>query len=154
MLGNKYFLSRQYFDAIKVFEKVLEEEPHGKSLKKKLIICYTHTGKFNEALNLFYELIKKDIDFVINTYPREDDCPCPELIEKYGKILPYENNSIDLLKMLGILWLYCDPKKSLGFFKTLQSEIPEDNRIKEIVSIIEHRLSGGESIQKTLTIRE
>lgn len=140
MLGNRYFLARNYKQAVENFEYVLSNNPTNKSVRKKLIICYLQTGDLDKAVDIFAKLIKEDIDFIINTDLKEDACPCPELIEKYGTILPYEQNSNDLKLMLGMLWLYCDVQKSKEFFDVVIKEKPEDEKLKSIVSVIENRL--------------
>lgn len=140
MLGNKYFLARNYEGAAANFQYTLKTDPINKSARKKLIICYTQIGHIQKAFENFYFLVKEDIDFIIKTDLIADDCPCPELIEKYGSVPPYENQSYELRLMLGMLWLYCNAEKSLDFFERIIVENPEDSRIKEIASLIEGKI--------------
>jgi tetratricopeptide (TPR) repeat protein len=142
MLGNQYFLAKRYDSAARNFKETLLNDPQNKSVQKKLIICYLQIGNINKALDTFLELIKKDIDFVINTDLKEDVCPCPELIVKYGTLLPYENNSTDLRIILSILWLYCDAEKSYEFFKSLLDENIKKEKISQILKIIGNRLKS------------
>ena len=146
MLGNKYFLARNYKGAAENFRHTLQTDPINKAIRKKIIICYTQTGQIQKAFDIFYKLVCEDINFVIETDLIAEDCPCPELIAKYGNILPYENESVDLKLMLGMLWLYCDPKKSLEFFKRILIEKPADSRIAELVSIIEPRIKSSNKL--------
>ena len=144
MLGNQYFIARKYESAAISLREALLNDPNNYAVKKKLILCYTQLGELKKALDLFNELIESNIDFIINTDIEEDYCPCPELIQKYGGVLPYEDNSKDLKIMLGILWLYCDAPKSLSFFKTVLEQEPDNKQIKSITSIIEERLTSQE----------
>ena len=146
MLGNKYFLARNYKNAAKNFQHTLQTDPINKSVRKKLIICYTQTGQIQKAFENFYMLVKEDLNFIIETDIVADDCPCPELIEKYGNVLPYEKDSFDMKLMLAMLWLYCDAKKSLEFFKGILVENPGDSRIKEIVSFIEKKIKSTNTL--------
>lgn len=116
------------------------DDPQNKSVRKKLIVCYTQTGEIRKALEVFKELVKEDVDFIINIDLKEDACPCHELIQKYGNVLPYDSNSVDVRIMLGILWLYCDTEKSNEFFKSLLDENVENEKISSIVKIIVNRL--------------
>lgn len=141
MLGNQYFLARNYANAAKNLQYALDIDPLSKPVRKKLVICYLQIGEIQNALNIFYNLVLEDIDCILSTDPVGDDCPCHELVTHYGTILPYEENSSDLKIMLGMLWLYCDSKKSLSFFKSVEKIRPEDERIKSISSIIENKLS-------------
>jgi tetratricopeptide (TPR) repeat protein len=142
MLGNQYFIARKYASAAISLREALLDNPNNNVAKKKLILCYTQLGEIRTALHLFKELIEDDIDLIINTDIEEDYCPCPELIQKYGGVLPYENNSTDLKIMLAILWLYCDAPKSLRFFKTVLEQEPDNKQIKSITSIIEERIKS------------
>jgi pentatricopeptide repeat protein len=142
MLGNQYFLARKYTKAANNFQQALANNSANKAIKKKLIICYTQTGEIEKALMIFHELVEEDIDFIINTDIKEDACPCNELIEKYGSVLPYEENSTDLKIMLGMLWLYCDPEKSLSFFKSVTEDYEENKTIDSIIRMIENSVSS------------
>ncbi|MGB5287128.1 MAG: tetratricopeptide repeat protein [Ignavibacteriaceae bacterium] len=146
MLGNKHFLARNYQNAAKNFQHALQTDPINKSVRKKLIICYTQIGQIQKAFENFYMLVKEDVNFIIETNIVADDCPCPELIEKYGSVLPYENDSFDMKLMLAMLWLYCDAKKSLEFFKRILVEKPGDSRAKEIVSTIERKIKSTNTL--------
>ena len=142
MLGNKYFLARNYENAALNFQHTLIKDPINKSVRKKLIICFTQIGQIQKAFENFYVLAKEDINFIVDTDLIGDDCPCPELIEKYGTVLPYEDESFEMLLMLAMLWLYCDAQKSLNIFKRILIKKPADPRVKEITSIIEEKIKS------------
>ncbi len=140
MLGNQYFMARNYPAAQKELEEVHFNDPSNKSIIKKLIICYTQTGKVKEAINLFNKLINEDIDFIIDTHPQLDDCPCPELIEKIESRGDVVEKSCDYYLVLGIVWLYCDIKKSYDYFKISKEMDPENKQIDMALEIIENHL--------------
>ena len=146
MLGNKYFLARKYKNAAENFQHTLQTDPINKSVRKKLIICYTQIGQIQKALENFYMLVKEDVNFIIETDIAADDCPCPELIDKYGSVFPYEKDSFDMKLMLAMLWLYCDAKKSLEFFKRVLVEKPGDSRVKDIVLFIERNIESTNTL--------
>jgi tetratricopeptide (TPR) repeat protein len=142
MLGNKYFQSRNYSMAASTFSKVYTSDPHNLSVRKKMIICFTQTGELSKAFDFFYALVKENIKYIINTDLVGDDCPCEELANKYGKILPYEANSNDLKLLLGMLWLYCDVDKSLSFFTQLELIQPNKKKYSEIIFEIKNYLNS------------
>lgn len=144
MLGNQYFLSRNFSKAKEAYEKVLQAEPQNEYVKKRLIICYTQTGEILKAFDLFYDIVKKDIEIITSTDIVADDCPCPELISKYGNVKPNGECSRDAKLMLGMLWLYCNTQTSFEFFYTLASEEKSDSRINEIVNIIQEKINHNE----------
>jgi tetratricopeptide (TPR) repeat protein len=146
MLGNKYFLARNYQNAAENFQHILQTDPINKAVRKKLIICYTQIGLVQKAFESFYKLAKEDIGFIMDTDMIADDCPCDELTKKYGNILPYEKESNDLKLMLAMLWLYCSEEKSLDFFKTILTENPDNSRIKEIIYLIEDKLKSSNKL--------
>lgn len=141
MLGNQYFLSRNFSKAKEAYEKVLEAEPQNEFIKKRLVICYTQTGEISKAFDVFYEILKRDIDQITNTDIVADDCPCPELVSKYGNIKPNDECSWDSRLMLGMLWLFCNIEKSLEFFDSLSSEENSDMRISEVRNLIKEKLN-------------
>ena len=143
MLGNKHFLERNYESAALNFQSTLNSDPVNKSVRKKIIICYTQIGQIREAFENFYLLAKEDIDFIIDTDLVADDCPCAELTEKYGNVFPYQKESSDLKLMLAMLWLYCSVEQSLNFFKQILIEEPENLRVREIISLIEIKLNAN-----------
>lgn len=144
MLGNQYFLSRNFSKAKEAYEKVLSSEPENDYVKKRLIVCYTQTGEINKAFDLFFEIVKKNIDLITNTDLVADDCPCPELISKYGNVKPTEECSHDAKLMLGMLWLFCNSQISFEFFNNLSSEEKSDERIVEVRNIIKEKINQNE----------
>lgn len=144
MLGNQYFLSRNFSKAKVAYEKVLSSEPYNDFVKKRLIICYTQTGEINKAFELFFEIVKKNIDLIINTDLASEDCPCQELISKYGNVKPTEECSYDAKLMLGMLWLFCNSQVSFEFFDNLSSEENSDIRVIEVRNIISETINQSE----------
>jgi len=140
MLGNQYFMARNYSAAQKEFEEVISKFPSNKSAKKKLIVCYTQTGKVKEAIQFFNELISEDIEFVVNTNPAEDDCPCPELVEKIEGQESAAPGSVNYYITLGIIWVYCDIRKSGDYFTKAKELAPEDKSIDLTIKLISEYL--------------
>ena len=140
MLTNHHFLVGNYSDAAEEIEN-LQKHKNDNRLIKKLIVCYTQLGKIDEAFSLFHSLIKEDINTIIDTGISEEYCPCPELIPKVErKEITYKNN-YDRDLVLGMLWLYCDPKTSIKYFSNVLSNIEYDNRINEVIKIIKAQIN-------------
>lgn len=140
MLANQFFLVRNFIPAKSIYERILDTDPENKSISKKLIICYVTTGEIGKALDLFFHLIKMDVDFIINTKTDSEDCPCPEIISKIENHEKLFDNEIEKSIALGILWLYCSLEKSIEYFKKIEVINSNDNRIKEINSILINKL--------------
>jgi pentatricopeptide repeat protein len=140
MLGNHYFLSRNYGRAAELLEKALRSDPKNKPIRRKLIICLAQTGHVDKALSVFLSLIKEDIDFVINTDPVDDDCPCPELVFEMEHGNVSSEQSLDSNLVLGMLWLYCNLHKSFEYF-TKASHLDKNGKmIKSILALMDVRL--------------
>jgi len=135
MLGNQYFMTRNYKEAVKELEPVYLKEPSNKHVKRKLIISYTQIGKIKQALELFISLVKEDVGFIINADPIIDDCPCPEIIEQLTNGIN-ESESLDINIYKGILWQDCDPKTSIKFLEKAVHDFPKKKEIKETIKII------------------
>ena len=140
MLGNQYFMAINYRAAQDEFELAIKKDPTLNRLKKKLIICYTQTGKVKQAIDLFIELISEHIELIIDTDPIRDDCPCPDLVEQIEKLKDSHTNSLDYHLILGIVWLYCDVNKSIEYFIKARQLEPADPRINKTIQIIENYL--------------
>jgi len=140
MLGNQYFLSRQYKFAAEALEKALKNDPHNKGIQRKLIICHCQIGQVQNAIEYFLSLIKEDVDFIINTDPIEDDCPCPGLV--YDMETKFSNNeeSLDFNLIIGMYWLYCNLEKSVQYFRKAQAIDPTNQYIKAILVFLTARL--------------
>ena len=140
MLANHYFLVRNFLSAKTIFENIVAKDSANKLAAKKLIVCYVTSGEIDKALNLFLSLIKSDIDFIINTDIKAGDCPCTDIISEIENQSSVFKNEVEKTSALGILWLYCSLEKSIEFFKKAEVKNPDDNRIKEINSILIKKL--------------
>jgi hypothetical protein len=94
----------------------------------------------DKALTIFLSLIKEDIDFVINTDPVDDDCPCPELVfnMEHGNVSGQQ--TLDSSLVLGMLWLYCNLHKSYEYFAQASNLDNNDKIIKSILALLDVRL--------------
>lgn len=140
MLGNQYFMARNYSAAQKEFEEVLFKYPENRSAKKKLVVCYTQTGRLKESFAYFLELVKSDIEFIVKTDPIKDDCPCPELIDKLEPKNKEVVDSFDYNLKSGIIWLYCDINRSNHYFSKLKELDPSNTEIELVLSSIHNYL--------------
>jgi len=139
MLGNQFFMVRNYARAAEMLERALWKDAKNKAIQRKLIVCYTQIGKVNKALEVFLSLIKEDIDFIINTDPVDDDCPCPELVFEMENKRDQNESSLDFHLILGMLWLYCDLDQSIKYFQKALAIAPHNAQIKSILSILKAR---------------
>jgi hypothetical protein len=139
MLGNQYFLARRYAESCRELESELDKSSSPNRIAKKLIICYLQTDQLQKAFDTFYKLVTDDIEIITDTNPEKDDCPCPEIIDDNLPLLEFKNEFELNLKM-GILWLYCEPSKSLQFFEKIKKGNKDSERIKEIITQIRTHL--------------
>ena len=141
MLGNQYFMARNYMEAANVFQEVLKEEPDNVNAKKKLIISYVQIGKYAKSLDLFLDVIKNDTGIITSTDLEKDDCPCVELVNDIEDKTKYNIQSFTTLQILGILWLYCDIHKSIEYFEAAFKEKPTDENTSLILNILKKKLT-------------
>ena len=139
MLGNQYFSGRDYARAAAELYAALKSDTGNKGIRRKLIVCFTQIGDIGKALDTFISLIKEDIEFVINTDPISDDCPCPELVFDMEQKLGNSKDSIDFNIILGMLWLYCNVAKSLYYFNRVLQIDPDFSKVKIILALINAR---------------
>jgi tetratricopeptide (TPR) repeat protein len=147
MLGNQYFMARNYIKAATVFRDVLKEDPENTNANKKLIISLTQIGKFTQAVDQFYDFILEHVDAILSTDPEKDDCPCPELVKNLEHLTKHGSESFTTYETLGILWLYCDINKSIENFEKAAGLKPSDEQVKTILTILHDKLSELSSQQ-------
>ena len=140
MLGNQYFMARNFIKALKELEPIYYNNKKNKAVRRKLIIGYAQTGQLLKALHIFHSLVKEDIQFIIKADSIYDDCPCEEIVQNLH-LFPKEFDEGDFNLYSGILWLYCDPQKSLLFFNKAKEYFPEEKEIRNIISIIKNYIS-------------
>ena len=136
MLGNHYFLVRNYARAADLLEKALRSDHKNKAIRRKLIICFSETGHVDKALTVFLSLIKEDINFIINTDPVDDDCPCPELVFDMEHWNVNTHQSLDATVVLGMLWLFCNLHKSFEYFTQAANMDKNDKMIKSVLALL------------------
>lgn len=135
MLGNQYFMARNYTSAQEELQKAFLKNPSDQ-IKKKLIVCYTQTGNLDLAVNTFTELLTKDIKLFLDTDPIKDDCPCTEIINQIENSGKYNIMSKEYLILLGIIWMYCETNNSLNYFRQALELDRSDERVKHIIELI------------------
>jgi tetratricopeptide (TPR) repeat protein len=142
MLGNRYFIARQYDKAIPQLEAALTEDANVEKVKKKLVICYVQTVQLEKALKLFYEIIIKDPHIIIDTDFYHDDCPCPEILPSWEQKLSFSETPNDLYEVLGILYLYCDYEKSITYLKKAHQVCDHKSLIASILKKLNTSISN------------
>jgi pentatricopeptide repeat protein len=132
MLGNQYFMARNFSKALHQYELMLQEDPDDHKIQKKLIICYCEMGMVKEALNLFDQLTDENIEIIAKTDLIKEDCPCPELVERMRWYEQITTSSFDYYCILGILNLYCNLADSVFYFSKTRELSPQDEQINRI----------------------
>ncbi|MCP5064655.1 MAG: hypothetical protein GY936_19640 [Ignavibacteriae bacterium] len=140
MLGNQYFMARNYLGAATEFQSVLEDEPNNLNAKKKLVISFTQIGRHKKAMKLFMEIIQENIDFIMNTDPIKDDCPCGELVNSLERVTKHGEQTFTSYQTLGILWLYCDINQSIDNFEKALELMPNDQNINGTLILIKKKM--------------
>ena len=140
MLGNQYFMARNYLGAATAFQGVLEEEPDNLNAKKKLIISFTQIGRHKRAMKLFMDVIQDNIDYIMNTDPIKDDCPCGELVNSLERVTKHGEQTFTSYQTLGILWLYCDINQSVENFDKALEFMPNDENINSALILLKKKL--------------
>jgi len=134
MLGNRYFLARQFDKAIPCLEEALQRNPNGHKIKKKLVVCYIEVGQVERAFNYFHTLVHLDPHIIIDTDPYYDDCPCCELIPIWENKHEQGAGTVDVLKILGMLYLYCNVDKAIEFFNEVIQQVENPVKTNSILT--------------------
>lgn len=137
MLGNRYFIARQFDKAIPPLELALQSSPNSEKIKKKLIICYIQVGKIDEAFNLFYEVVNRNPHLITDTDLYYDDCPCSELLPLWERKKVQINQKSDLYEILGMLYAYCNVNKAVQYLKKIKSHPTNASKIRGVLRKLE-----------------
>lgn len=140
MLANYHFLTRDYASALTELQAVLRENPADAKARKKLVICLTQTGRIGEALDAFHRLIADDIRIITDTDAAWEDCPCPGLVRRLEQGMIARENACELNAELGMLWLYCDARASLNYFRRALACAPDCEVLSAVIHLIESHL--------------
>ncbi len=149
MLGNQYFMARKYENALKEFEECEAQGKANKSMRKKMVICYTQVGKIQKAAEVLRDLVYEDLDFILNTDPVNDDCPCSQLVTELEAKSNFTIQSFDYLLALGILWLYCNLDKSVEYLKKAREIKADDNISSILVRLTQKQTEQKKFLNKT-----
>jgi pentatricopeptide repeat protein len=136
MLGNQYFLSRNFDKATHHLKEALITDPDNEKVQKKLVICYCETGHVQSALDLFDRITSENIELIAETDLVAEDCPCPEIVERMRWYEQVAANSFDFHCILGMLNLYCDINDSLKSFSQALKIKPENKLVQDIYETI------------------
>ncbi len=140
MLANHHFMLRDYISAAERFEEELRHNKSSITLKKKLIICYTQIGKVESAIDTIILLNKKELQSIIHTDPAIEDCPCRDIIYKIETRKIFNPNLKNKYLVLGVLWMYCDIRKSIEYFELVKELDKNDTRIRFIIELLDNEL--------------
>jgi len=133
MLGNRYFLARQFDKAIPYLEQAPLKNPSEDKIRKRLIICYIQVGRIRQAFSIFYEIVRRDARIISETDIYYDDCPCTELIPYWLRKMAEAGEDPEILKILAMLFLYCDVDKSIEYFDKVRFRNKESAKITTIL---------------------
>lgn len=136
MLGNHYFISRNFFFAEKIYEKLSIYHSSNPNVLKNLIICYTQTHKVAKALQYLLVLMAKDISIILENNRNDEDCPCNDLIFKIENEEIKYSTEEEKYTALAILWIYCNHKTSLNYFQMAFNENPQNKNLIKMISFI------------------
>ncbi len=128
MLGNRYFIAREFEKAVPILETALLANPALSRVRKKLIISYTQVDRIDDALDLFLKTLEDDPRSIIDTDLEAEDCPCPHLCSSIERRLPYLKDPSSALITLGILELFCDIDASRSYISEVTQLAPDDSR--------------------------
>jgi tetratricopeptide (TPR) repeat protein len=136
MLGNHHFLLKDYKSALSHYETILRERDASTEVSKRALICYVHARRVSEAIPLFERLIRDDLASIVKHNREQYGCPCPEIIEEYGRSIttgePSQNDTI----ALGMLWLFCDRLRSEQLFAQALRGDPGSAFLRSVMRIL------------------
>lgn len=136
MLGNQYFMARKFEQAIPHFETTLEQYPDDLRILRKLVICYVASESLKRALDKMELFLKSAPKDYFETEQRDENCPCPEIIDRWSVNPPKALSRYEYLIAMGILDLFCGHKRSRSYFHQARKIQPLEHIIDDILEAI------------------
>jgi tetratricopeptide (TPR) repeat protein len=151
MLGNHHFLLKDYKTALSHYETILRAGNASVTVRKRALICYIHARRISEAVPLFEELIRDDLASIVKHNQERYGCPCPEIIEEYERSIangePSQNDKI----ALGMLWLFCDCRRSAQLFARALRSDPGSVFLSSVMRVLDRQEALNPSSSSRLT---
>ncbi len=139
MIGNYFFLTHSYERAVPILEEYLRLHPEHLKARKKLIIAYIETGRLRDGYRLYFELLTENPAIILDTDPKAEDCPCPDLASFIGNGHRSFDDPANRVLVLGIYESYCDARTAIELFREYQKLVPEDPQVPQIIEILNQR---------------
>ncbi len=112
MLANRYFYGARFADAAPGFEAVLRKYPDHVAARKKLVICYVHIGRLQEALELAVGLLREDSRVLADTDREAEGFPCGDTLADFRK-REKALSPVSFQTSLGVLQLFCNEPEAV-----------------------------------------
>lgn len=136
MLGNQYFMARNFREAIHHFEKASKKHPDDLQLAQKYVICLAVNEQVDAAASEFLRILRCCPSVILTSQNLDPDCPCPEILAKWSLEPPARFDRFHYLTALGILAVFCKRELALAYFCKAREIKPTNAAVREIVEII------------------
>ncbi len=134
MLGNQYFMARNYAKAIVSLERAMRQYPDDLSISRKLIISYIANHNLHAAIDKLKVFSNKFSDLVFIDGLADANCPCPKLLDEWKNEPPKSVTQADYYIALGILELFCGNQNGCLYFEKAKDISPDQELINELLS--------------------
>ncbi|MBK7868507.1 MAG: hypothetical protein IPJ75_16795 [Ignavibacteriales bacterium] len=145
MLGNNYFLVRNYESAKTTFLALPEPLRSEMRVIKKLILCEIFLGDPHSALHYLLTILREIPDFIIKTDVEDEDCPCRDLICHLEAQPGFSSENNSTILSMSILWLYCSIDKSLYYLDMLTPDYSTSD-IQEFSKLMHNYINNNLTI--------
>ena len=135
MLANRYFYGARFADAAPGFEAVLRKYPEHVAARKKLVVCYVHTGRLQEALELAVGLLREDSRILSQTDKEAEGFPCGDTLEEFRR-REKALTPVAFQTSLGVLQLFCnegEAVKSLTAASEMEGACSEVRTLRTLI---------------------
>ena len=130
MLGNHFFLLKEYDNAKHIYEELLNSSKFNISIKIKLILCLIATNKIKKAFSIFYDLIINNSWVLLNSDLVINKNICSEMIYSSKKNINNFKKKSDFFMVLGMLYAFVDTNYSIRYFRILKNITKNKNKYK------------------------
>ncbi len=143
MLANQYYMARDFRRAIPLLKKALERYPGDLSLLSKLVISYVAEQKLKKALPHLRILLSRLPPGYFSSISVDENCPCPDLIERWRQDPPANLSREELYVSLAILELFCGGKNVVNYLRAAKAVAQDWDIVDDLLNYVEPQAMEG-----------
>ena len=138
MLGNRYFMARQFALALPHLQTAVEKAPGNARARQKLVVCYLAADMLNAALSHFIRLFDQAPTLALMADPDMEICPCRELLASFSQTMAGRQRTARDYLTLGLLRASSDLPQAIDDLQRARDMTGEFTTLSDLIGRLEN----------------